>query len=560
MGVKRQQDNDAIIQAARRYPAWNCFYKFYYAMLKPDSAPAALPRAAEPTRNFNSILKKLTRWPGWFCLAVIGIGLFNLGHLILKALNPLQLDYSEGLVLSGIHRLLAHPALGDTYSFNPAFYDTTDLAYPPVFPYLGAFFDWLLHALPGLSGLPALDVSLYAVRGLTLLGLVGSAALVYATVRLFKAARPVALAAATLFFCFHPVIYWGDAARVDALGLAFVLAGVYTVCRAETRKPQSLVYLGSLPFFYLAFFTKQSLLAAAVAVAVYFFVSGRRKQAVIFAALLASGIGLGLAVLTLSTGGNYLFFVTMERYTPFSPGQLVTTWALSLALYGPLIGLAAWQGFFFLRRGGPLRFVTIWGGCALAVSLTVGKAGAADYYFFEIFAYFCVMAGLALSPASPINFKKFFPKALLGLQILILLALAVQLNFQPDRQANLGPAYREATRVLAGYPAGTPLFAELSGPAMASGHFDQVFDHFLFRQLSAAGVRNGQALVEDATNRKFKVMLMGYDILKLNTKVGYVPSTPWPPGFEEAVRQHYRLLETLRGQDGQDYAWLLVPK
>src|SRR4051794_29577320 len=112
-------------------------------MLKPDPAPAALPRAAESTQNFNSTLKSLSGWPGWFCLVVLVIGLFNLGHLILKALNPLQLDYSEGLVLSGIHRLLEHPALRDTYSFNPTFYDTTDLAYPPVFPYLGAFFDWL---------------------------------------------------------------------------------------------------------------------------------------------------------------------------------------------------------------------------------------------------------------------------------------------------------------------------------------------------------------------------------------------------------------------------------
>ncbi len=529
-------------------------------MLKPDSAPAALPRAAKTTQNFNSPLKNLSGWSGWFCLAVLVLSLINLGHLILKALNPLQLDYSEGLVLSGIHRLLEHPALADTYSFNPAFYDTTDLAYPPVFPYLGAFFDWLLHALPGLSGQPALDVSLYAVRGLTLAGLVSSAALVYATVRLFKASRLVALAAGMLFFCFHPVIYWGDAGRVDALGLAFVLAGVYLFCRAETRQPQNLAYLGSLPFFYLAFFTKQSLLAAAAAVVIYLFVSGRIRRAVIFAALLGLGIGFGLAVLTFATGGNYLFFVTMERFTPFSPGQLVTTWALSLLLYGPLIGIAAWQGFFFFRRGGPLRFLTIWGGCAFVVSLTVGKAGAADYYFFEVFAFLCVMAGLALFPASPVNFKKFFPKALLALQILILLVLAVNLNFQPDRQGNLGPAYREAARVLAEYPAGTPIFAELSGPAMASGHFDQVFDHFLFRQLSAAGVRNGQALVQDVARQKFKVMLMGYDILKLNTKPGYVPSTPWPPGFEEVVREHYRLLETLRGQDGQDYAWLLVPK
>ena len=553
--TKRGPGNGAIIQAQT-----GNYLLIKQAMLKQDSTQAALPGPSGPARNFRAVIKYFTGWPGLFCVAVLVIGLVNLGHLILKALNPLQLDYSEGLVLSGIHRLLDHPALGDTYSFNTAFYDTTDLAYPPVFPYLGALFDRLLHALPGLNTRPEFDVSVYAVRALTLIGLLSSVALVYATTRLFKTPRPVALAAGILFFCFHPVIYWGDAGRVDALGLAFVLAGVYLFCRVEVLRSQSLVYLWSIPFFYLAFFTKQSLLAAAAAVVLYLLVSRRFKQAVIFAGLLGAGIGLGLAGLNLATGGNYLFFVTMERFTPFSPGQLVTTWALSLLLYGPLIGLSVWQGISYFRQGGPRRFLVIWGGCAFLVSLTVGKAGAADYYFFEFFAFLGIMAGLALSPTSPVNVRHLLPKVMLGLQILILLVLAVTLNFQSDRQANLGPAYNEAVRVLAGYPAGTPLFAELSGPAMASGHFDQVFDHFLFRQLSNAGVRDGQALVRDVAGQKFKVMLMGYDVLKLNATVGYVPSTPWPPGFEEAVRDHYRLLETLQGQDGQDYAWLLVPK
>ena len=543
---------------------WKGLLKRLFSMLKLDSAARSdLPKPANFSQNFKSFLKTFTGWPGWIWGVILLMALLNLSHLILKAFNLIQFDYSEGLVLSGVHRILDHPSLSDTYSFNPAFYDTTDLAYPPVFPYLGAFLSWILSYLPGFQSLCSLDISIYAVRGLTLLGLLSSGALIYATVRLFKASRLVSLAAAGLFFCFHPVIYWGDAGRVDALGLAFVLAGIYTVCRATPEQAvysKSLAFLWALPFFYLAFFTKQSLVAAALAVVVYLFISGRKKHSVLFAGLLGMGIGLGLAVLAIATGGNYLFFMTMERFTPFSIGQMLTIWGLSLALYCPLVGLAIWQVPAFFKSGGIKRLLVIWGGFALLLSFTIGKAGAADYYFFEALSFLCIMAGHSFSPLSPMSFRGRIPKAVVVLQLLILFGLAFWLNFQTDMQANLRPAYQEASRVLAQYPGHARIFAELSGPAMASGHYDQVFDHFLYRQLSAANVRDGQALVRDVIQQKFEIMLMGYDVLKLDAQVGYIPSTPWPPGFEQAVQQHYRLLESIRGQDGQGYAWLLVPK
>ena len=234
-------------------------------------------------------------------IAILGLALLNFSHLLLKALNLIQLDYSEGLVLSGVHRILDHPALGATYSFNPAFYNTTDLAYPPVFPYLGAFISWFLSYLPGWQGQSSLDISLYAVRGLTLVSLLGSAWFIYLTVRLFRErVRLASLAAGGLFFCFHPVIYWGAAGRVDALGLAFVLAGVYLVCRAEqdpTANLHSFAFWVALPCFWLAFFTKQSLVAAALAVILYLVIAGRKKQAALFAGLFGLGLGLGLTLL-----------------------------------------------------------------------------------------------------------------------------------------------------------------------------------------------------------------------------------------------------------------------
>ncbi len=496
------------------------------------------------------------KWPGWICSTILVVAIFNVVQLVAKTFNPLQLDYSEGLVISGIHRILNHPSLATTYDFNPAFYNTTDLAYPPIFPYLTAFLTNLLSFLFGMGNSDSLTSPLIALRGLTLASLFGCSWLIYLIVRLFKATRLVSLTAASLFFCFHPVIYWGSNGRVDSLGLLFVLAGIYLVGRAEVKEIHSLAIMGAISLFALAFFTKQSLIAAPVAVVIYLVVSGRKKEAAIFSGLSGLVYGAGLAILLLITRGNYFFFMTMERFTPFSLVEMLKLWGLSLVLYGPLIFLAVWYAPTFIKMGGLERLLIFWGIAALLVSFTVGKVGAADYYFFEVLAILSILMGYILTNWES---KSSLLKPLLGLQVIIFVGVAVWLFTQYQHQDNLKEAYHKASSYLEQYSTREQkIFVELSGPALAIGRFDDVFDHFIYRQLAAANVRDGEALVKDVAQQKFKVMLMGYDVLQTESKP--VLLSPWPSGFEEAIRQHYQLVAALRGRDGQSYAWILIPK
>jgi len=516
-------------------------------------------------------LDDFLKWPGWVCIPVLLIATINFVELVSKTFNPLQLDYSEGLVISGVHRILSHPSLATTYDFNPAFYNTTDLAYPPVFPYLAALITRILSWLPGMGDPDSLTTPLFAMRGLTLASLLGCGWFIYFIVRLFKASRLISLTAASLFFCFHPVIYWGSNGRVDSLGLVFVLAGMYLIGRAEVKKANSLVVLWAIPLFALAFFTKQSLVAAPVAVVIYLAVSGRKKQAAIFTGLSGLVYGAGLATLVVITRGNYLFFMTMERFTPFSLTEVLKIWGLSLVLYGPLILVAVLNAPPFIKKGGLERLLIFWGIAAVLVSFTVGKVGAADYYFFEVLAVLCIITAKTglMSFTKIASVPSPFPdagkgvrglglKLLLALQLLLFLGVAVWLFTQYQHQDNLELAYQKASRYLEQYSTkDQKIFVELSGPALAVGRFDDVFDHFIYRQLAAANVRDGQGLVQDVVQQKFKVMLMGYDVLQTESKP--VLLSPWPPGFEEAIRQHYRLVEALRGKDGQSYAWILIP-
>ncbi len=510
-------------------------------------------------------------WRRLSCIAVLLIALQNIIHLIACVVDPLQLDYSEGLVLGGLQRIAANPALGAAYSFNAAFYNTTDLAYPPVFPYAAAGLARLLGTLSAFGDPSGTLTTLYAARALTLGSLAVAGLLIYRLTRLLGSGRWVAAAAAGLFFCFHPAIYWGVYARVDALGLALVLAALYLVALGEKSKEPGRVYLLAVPLFGLAFFTKQSLLAAPAAVAIYLWWAGRRWQALLFAVLLAGLGGAGIAALALATDGKYFFFLTIERFTPFSLAKMLKTWGLFVALYAPLAGAWVWAGWKALRQGGGqgqggkvARLVALWGGLAGLVSLTVGKAGAADYYFFEVMAAGCILVGGLIGnlPSEVLTGRRarLWQGAAI-LQVAVLLGLGVWLDYPANDRDAVRSADGQAAAYVRQY-AGTEgqVFAEMSGPVVAAGRPDQIFDHFIFRQLAQAGQRDGQALVQDFARKRFKLALFGYDVLRYDLRPDVTEPSPWPPGFEEAVRTNYRLLQNIRGSDGRPYAWALVPK
>ncbi|HEX2914816.1 MAG TPA: glycosyltransferase family 39 protein [Chloroflexia bacterium] len=509
------------------------------------------------------ILKRLT-WRRLVCVLVLLVAFQNIVHLVASAVDPLQLDYSEGLVLGGLERIAHHPSLASAYSFNPVFYNTTDLAYPPVFPYTAAVLAHILAFFTNFNDPSGALNSLYAARALTLAGLGVSAFVIYLLIRLYNSDRLVAVAAASLLFCFHPTIYWGVYARVDALGLAFLLTGLYLIARVESCKEQEsplVAYLLALPLFWLAFFTKQSMIAAPLAVTCYLFFHHRKRIALIFAAVFGCTVGVGIVALDIATRGNYLFFLTMERYTPFSIPKMVKTWGLFLLLYGPLCVGAIWQARRSFQKGGLARLLVLWGLFATIISFTVGKAGAADYYFFEVMAFISLMAGWLTAQGQKRPLTREVLRGIIGLQVAALLVLGIWLDYPANDRDAVRSADARAAQYIRQYAApDEKIFVEMSGPAVAAGRPDQIFDHFIFRQLAAAGQRDGQALVEDFANKRFKLALFGYDVLRYDIRPDVTEPSPWPPGFEQAVRENYRLLEDIRGSDGRPYAWALIPK
>jgi hypothetical protein len=257
--------------------------------------------------------------------------------------------------------------------------------------------------------------------------------------------------------------------------------------------------------------------------------------------------------------------MTMERFTPFVPAKLLKTFGLFLLLYAPLTLVGVWGGWRGYHSGGVARLLTLWGGLALLVSLSIGKAGAADYYFFEIMAFGCVQVAVFLSghntsyqiPAP----RQLILKGLTLLQIIILLVLGIWLCYPSNDRDMVRAADGEAAQYVREVGArNIPVFGEMSGPLVAAGRPEQFWDHFIFRQLARAKLRDGEALVQDFASKRYKLALFGYDILTYDVRPDVTEPSEWPPGFEQAVRNNYRLLKDIRGKDGRPYAWALIPK
>ncbi|MEI7554213.1 hypothetical protein [Candidatus Chlorohelix sp.] len=497
------------------------------------------------------------KWHFLFCILTTLIAGQTIVHLIINAFAPIQLDYSEGLLLGGVEQILRDPNPVALYNFKPDFYAATVLAYPPLFPYLSALLARLMTLVPGVSGWL---VPLYAMRLLSFAGLCLTAYFIYKLSRLYNPDRLVSLTAASLFLGTHPVIFWGGIGRVDALGISLILAGIYATLKslkAQENPGLKLLLLKPLPLFWLAFFTKQSLVAAPLALALYLFLAGRRRQAFIFGGVYALAVGLGVLALSLLTEGRYLFFIAMERYTPFALDQMLGNWILFLLLQAPIIAVVVWLSQPIVRHQNALRLPLLWGGLAATTALTVGKTGAADYYFFEAIAALCVLAGCLIIPTSAFKTGQWLWRIATGLQMIVLLVSIIPVVYQPNNYDYLREPFQQAVSYVKQYgSANEKLFIELTGPTFAAGRSELVFDHFIFRQLARVGQRNGQLLVEDVKQHTFKMMLFGFDVLHEERSGAY----RWPEGFEQTVRQHYRLIDTLRGSEGQDYAWILIPK
>ena len=313
-----------------------------------------------------------------------------------------------------------------------------------------------------------------------------------------KTGRWLPAVAAVLLFVGSPYIYhWAPLFRVDLIGLALTLGGLYAVYLAIPRQAGAkmerhkryLLWL-AVVLFVAALYAKQSFIFAPAAALVYLFFFVDRRQAVLMAAAIGLlGGGLFLAINAL-TGGGFWEGMVVGNVNAFLWPEFWQQQADFFGTFAILGLLAAWYVVdkFMLERATPLREkispLDLYLPAALPSVLLAGKAGAWENYFFE------ALAALALcwrAGAGPVAWppRKVALPAVAPLLVLAQVMLMWHTPKVADRYLRLTQKSNEdMAPILADTP--DPIFSEDMGLLVTN---DKVLDYYSFQnsQLARAG-------------------------------------------------------------------------
>ncbi|MGD9048048.1 MAG: hypothetical protein PVF77_08355, partial [Anaerolineae bacterium] len=424
------------------------------------------------------------RWLSWALWALVLAGLAYLAGLTLwlaiRGLTfPYQLDYGEGVLLHFVREWAAGRPIYKAIEGYP--YITSNYAPLPI--------------LLALSLTPILSLSFAAGRVWTLVAVVAITILIAVWVwREGKTWLPAA-AAALLFFGSPYIYHWAPLFRVDLVGLALTLGGLYAVrlyagsC-ATGEQPHRTGWLWLAVILFVAgLYAKQSFIFAPAAALVYLFLFVDRWLAIKMAAAMALLGGGAFLLINFLTRGGFWEGLVISNVNPFLWSEFWKQQADFFTTFALLVLLAGWYLLdkYVLDRAIAVREkvspLDLYLPAALASLWLAGKAGAWENYFFEALAALALCAGLGL--ARLVGHRASMVQLLAPLLVLAQVGLMWHTPRVANRYLQLT---RRSNQEIASYLAGTPdpVVSEDMGLLVTNG---KVLDYYSFQysQLARAG-------------------------------------------------------------------------
>jgi hypothetical protein len=412
---------------------------------------------------------------------------------------PYQLDYGEGFLLHFVR----------SWSQGQPIYKAAE-----GYPYIVANYP-PLSILLALALTPLLGLTYAAGRIWTLLAISALAAIIGAWVKQ-EGGRWLPAVIVSLAFVGSPYVYhWAPLFRVDLVGLALTLGGLYAVWRGARSGRPAWIWSAAV-LFVAALFTKQSFLFAPAAAFLFLFLCVDRWWAIRMGlAIAVLGGGLFLLVNTL-TGGGFWFGLVSSNVNPFLWPEFWKQQADFFGTFALLALLAAWYLFdkFVLDRRAPLAAgasvrdrvtpLDFYLPAALASLWFAGKAGAWENYFFEALAALALCAGLGLA-----RWERRVPRTYVWLAPLLVLAQVLLMWHTPraaDRFLRLTRvSNEEIAPLLAATP--DPIVSEDMGLLVTN---DKVLDYcsFQYSQLARAGRWDQSWELGQLQDRAFSLVIL----------------------------------------------------
>jgi hypothetical protein len=465
------------------------------------------------------------------CLAASFILFLTIG--IASVTYPYDLDYGEAQIADQAHRALTG---GPQYKSDLNVPPYVISNYPPLYPLL-------VGAIGLLGRLPLVPTG----RAISLLSALLSASLVGAFASDLSRRRFAGVLSAGLFLGNLYVLIWAPLARVDMLGLALSLLGLWLVY----RRWRSRLWLSvAVLCLAAAVYTRQSYLMAAPTAAAIWLWSNDRRRALGFAGVLAIGVVVIFLVLnSLTQGGFYLHTVWVNSLGSFRAARvlaqgwtLLMVWPVAMILAGAGLATALRpakgeppgagrdeEAMAFLRYG--LFPYTI---AALLAAQTVGKIGSDVNYFLEFIAALSIWAGyFAARALQRGGLRRSAVLAAFTAQVILMLILGVVVA-----NAGVGTKWshraeydRVADRVRAAVRQGQVLADDGLGMVVFAGQ-PIYFQPFDYRQLYAAGQWDPSGLIGEIKARRFPLIM-------LNLRGSRFFDERWIPSIVEAIDASY---------------------
>jgi hypothetical protein len=216
-----------------------------------------------------------------------------------------------------------------------------------------------LYYLLNLPFIHALGATFKPGRAISLLATVAVAALLYGIAAHVTRDRLAGALGALAWGAIGIVAFWGSLVKPDMLAVACGLGGLWWALHCVEGGRGSVWW--ALPCFWAAFYSKQTAIAAAVAVCVWL-ILWRWRTGLAFTAAYAAGAAGGYVALDALTGGGYFYHEFTVHDLPWNAerfAQRLSDWG---GAYWPLLApgalgvalLLLWHGGALLRRaGGP---------------------------------------------------------------------------------------------------------------------------------------------------------------------------------------------------------------
>ena len=460
-----------------------------------------------------------------FLLLTLGLGcLAWLGRFTVWVVKPFQLNYGEGPLLGVADRVAQglscypdpHPL---PYMINP---------YGPVAYYVFA----QVVKLFGLNFTPPrILVGAAAVCCAVLIGLL---------LRSWTGSNRLGVVFGGVFLVMPAVLQYVILFRVDFIGLAFTLAGLYLFVSSKN-------WLLSVPLFLAAFFCKFTFFPAPLACFIYMLSKNDWRKALKFA---ASSAGLAAAVFLATqrwTGGWFAFdTVVASSVHHFRLMEWVAS-TLNELIYA-LVPFALTVVLCYRRRSREvvsLPFIYL----VLASLATIlrGKIGADVNYYLEWEAALCLCLGyeywlLKMEPPDAAPARAVVP-FFLGCSIV---AITISINTDDDASLRASRAgCRDAYQFVAQHR-GERILSEDVGSLLLGGISPVVFEPFLWtREVVGAGWSDSEVLELVRSHRLALILLSSpVEQAKADSR-----QTRWPRPVADAVEQNYVLTREFKCLD-----------